>query len=453
MKCTAYDEYKPSGIEWLGNVPAHWTIARSDGIVSSERRQVQPDVFLSEDVFHYSIPLVQEIGTGAVEEGESIKSAKQPVFRKSLLVSKLNPRKATIVVAEPQPDLRTLCSTEFVTLFADRCDLGFLTYVTLSEAFRQRLDAAVQSVTRSHQRANPRDIYSFWNAWPPLDEQQSIARFLDAKTAQIDALVAQKRQLIEKLKEKRQALIARTVTRGLPPEAAKAAGLEMDSDSKCSKEIHPLIGSLPMGWRSLKLRRVATVQGGYAFKSDDFQQEGIPVVRMNSLKRGVLELEGAACIDESECIEAVALRIGDVLYGMSGSVGETGSLGNFAVVRDSDVPCQLNQRVGRFLVRKKELLLGFLVYLIQAPYFYDQILLQATGTAQFNVSGGQIESVLIALPPLEAQRLMVDFLDARCAEIDALQRKTEQALESLYEFRTAIVTSAVTGKIDVRGAT
>ncbi len=201
----------------------------------------------------------------------------------------------------------------------------------------------------------------------------------------------------------------------------------------------------------MKLRRVATVQGGYAFKSDDFQQEGIPVVRMNSLKRGVLELEGAACIDESECIEAVALRVGDVLYGMSGSVGETGSLGNFAVVRDSDVPCQLNQRVGRFLVREKELLPGFLVYLIQAPYFYDQILLQATGTAQFNVSGGQIESVLIVLPPLDAQRLMVDFLDTRCAEIDALQRKTEQALESFYEFRMAIVTSAVTGKIDVRG--
>ena len=74
------------------------------------------------------------------------------------------------------------------------------------------------------------------------------------------------------------------------------------------------------------------------------------------------------------------------------------------------------------------------------------------GTAQFNVSGGQIESVLIALPPLDAQRLMVDFLDARCAEIDALQRKTDQALESLYEFRMAIATSAVTGKIDVRGA-
>ncbi len=136
---------------------------------------------------------------------------------------------------------------------------------------------------------------------------------------------------------------------------------------------------------------------------------------------------------------------------MSGSVGETGSLGNFAVVRDSDVPCQLNQRVGRFLVRDKELLPDFLVYLIQAPYFYDQILLQATGTAQFNVSGGQIESVLIGLPPLNVQRLMVDYLDARCTEIDALQRKTEQALESLYEFRMAIVTSTVTGKIDVRG--
>lgn len=439
---------------WLGTLPNGWVTKRLK-YISTINDETLPETTDPDYEMLY-------VDIGSVDATEGIQKKEPMIFETApsrarrvvqdgdTIVSTVRTYlRAVAPIRNPEQNL--IVSTGFAVIRPKGINPHYLAYSLRSSYFIETVVS--RSVGVSYPATNPTDVSCIELPLPTVDEQQTIARFLDAKTAQIDALVAQKRQLIDKLKEKRQALIARTVTRGLPPEAAKAAGLEMDSDSKFSKEIHPLIGSLPMGWRSLKLRRVATVQGGYAFKSDDFQQEGIPVVRMNSLKRGVLELEGAACIDESECIEAVALRIGDVLYGMSGSVGETGSLGNFAVVRDSDVPCQLNQRVGRFLVQKKELLPGFLVYLIQAPYFYDQILLQATGTAQFNVSGGQIESVLIALPPLDAQRLMVGFLDARCAEIDALQRKTEQALESLYEFRMAIVTSAVTGKIDVRGAT
>lgn len=438
---------------WLGTLPNGWITKRLK-YISTINDETLPETTDPDYEMLY-------VDIGSVDATEGIQKKEPMIFETApsrarrvvqdgdTIVSTVRTYlRAVAPIRNPEKNL--IVSTGFAVIRPKGIDPYYLAYSLRSSYFIETVVS--RSVGVSYPATNPTDVSCIELPLPPVAEQQTIARFLDAKTAQIDELIAKKRQLIAKLKEKRQALIARTVTRGLPPEAAKAAGLEPDSDSKYSEENHPLIGSLPIGWRSIKLRRVAAVQGGYAFKSDDFQQEGIPVVRMNSLKRGVLELDGAACIDESECIEAVALRGGDVLYGMSGSVGETGSLGNFAVVRDSDVPCQLNQRVGRFLVREKELLPGFLVYLIQAPYFYDQILLQATGTAQFNVSGGQIESVLIALPSLDAQRLMVDFLDARCAEIDALQRKTEQALESLYEFRMAIVTSAVTGKIDVRGA-
>lgn len=109
MNLPAYPKYKPSGVEWLGDVPEHWEVKRSDGIVSTERSQLAPEVFKDQEVFHYSIPAVQEFGTGIVEDGEGIASAKQPVKRTTLLVSKLNPRKATICIAEPQDQL-TLCS-------------------------------------------------------------------------------------------------------------------------------------------------------------------------------------------------------------------------------------------------------------------------------------------------------------------------------------------------------
>ena len=216
MKLPAYPRTKPSGVEWLGDVPEHWEVKRSDGIIASEKRQVSPEVFADEEVFHYSIPVVQEFGTGLVENGESIASAKQAVTEPVVLVSRLNPRKATICRAEPKKQ-RTLASTEFVALKARKCDLSFLEYLVSTELFRQRLDSWVQSVTRSHQRASPELIYRFWNAWPDPAEQRAIAAFLDRETGRVDRLVAKKRELIERLKEKRTALISRTVTRGLPP--------------------------------------------------------------------------------------------------------------------------------------------------------------------------------------------------------------------------------------------
>lgn len=443
MKYATYDEYKPSSMAWLDQLPRHWNAA-SLRWMSKRYAGGTPD---KGNEAYWEGGDIPWINSGAVNDGY-ITQPSELITREGFANSsaKWIPKDALVMALAGQGKTKgmvaqlgipTTCNQSMAALIPDYRFAPRYLYYWLAANYQN-----IRNLAGGEARdgLNLEMLGSIPCPVPPVDEQQTIARFLDAKTAQIDALVAQKRQLIDKLKEKRQALIARTVTRGLPLE------LESNPELGGSKEVHPLIGILPKGWKSLKLGRVAQVQGGYAFKSDDFQQEGIPVVRMNSMKNGALDLEGAACIDESVCIPAVSLREGDVLYGMSGSIG------NFAVVKNSDIPCQLNQRVGRFLVQNKRLLSAFLVYLIQAPYFYDQVLLQATGTAQLNVSGGQIESVLIALPSLDAQRLMVDFLDARCAEIDALQRKTEQALESLYEFRMAIVTSAVTGKIDVRGA-
>ena len=208
MKLPPYPKYSPSSVDWLGDVPGHWDVKRSDTFVTTTKRQVIPEVFAGVEVVHYSIPAVQQFGTGAVENGEDIESAKQLVDGPVVLVSRLNPRKATICRAAPNDDLLTLASTEFVALKPTTGDIRYLEYLVSSELFRQRLDSCVHSVTRSHQRARPEQIYRFWNAWPKPDEQRAIADFLDRETARIDTLAAKKRTLIERLKEKRTALIS-----------------------------------------------------------------------------------------------------------------------------------------------------------------------------------------------------------------------------------------------------
>lgn len=415
---------------------------------------MQPEVFLSEDVFHYSIPLVQELGTGAVEEGESIKSAKQPVFRKSLLVSKLNPRKATIVVAEPQPDLRTLCSTEFVTLFADKCDLGFLTYVTLSEAFRQRLDAAVQSVTRSHQRANPRDIYSFWNAWPPLDEQQTIARFLDTKTAQIDELIAKKRQLIAKLKEKRQALIARTVTRGLPPEAAKAAGLESNPNPEMKDSGVDFLGVVPKTWNVVRLKHVLNAKKG-AIKTGPFgsQLHGSEMLeseikvfnQRTVIDRDISSGDNYISLEKFEELKSFEVFPGDLL------VTTRGTIGRCMVVPDGAEKGILHPCLMRLQLNKIHITDRYLELLIEeSGYVIDQLRLMSNATTIEVIYSESLKEVWLAVPPLNEQCKIIEYLDRGASKLDALVERTVLAIARLTEYRQALITSAVTGKIDVR---
>lgn len=202
---------KDSGIGWLGEVPDHWNILRIDSVTNYSRSQIDPDSIESDTVFHYSIPVVQKTGTGQYEPTDDLGSSKRVVDMRTVLISKLNPRKSTICIAEPMDEI-TLCSTEFVALQATNCELKYLYYLMNSELNRQRLDSRVQSVTRSHQRVNPSDIYRFWIAIPPRGEQLSIVSHLDQETRCIDALIQKNEQMIELLKEYRSSLIHHAVT-------------------------------------------------------------------------------------------------------------------------------------------------------------------------------------------------------------------------------------------------
>jgi type I restriction enzyme S subunit len=135
---------------------------------------------------------------------------------------------------------------------------------------------------------------------------------------------------------------------------------------------------------------------------------------------------------------------------MSGSIGATGSLGNYARVGEKDIPCQLNQRVGRFVVNPAVLDVDFLENMIQSPTFCDQVVLAVTGTAQFNISSEQVQACVVALPPLDEQSIIAAFLREQDTQYRALTTQSERAIALLTERRSALISAAVTGQIDVR---
>lgn len=219
-----YPRYKSSGNSWLGDIPEHWTIRRSDFVVDTNRKQVSAESLNDTEVIHYSIPNVQKYGAGIVESGDKVDSSKLLISEEQLLVSKLNPRKATLCIAKPDEGYMVIASSEFVPILPAKADLRYAYYLWGADKITKLLSSMVQSVTRSHQRVNPSDILKLHWAWPTQEEQKAIARFLDFKTTQIDALISamggagsnpqneKKRSMVALLHEYRAALITTAVT-------------------------------------------------------------------------------------------------------------------------------------------------------------------------------------------------------------------------------------------------
>ena len=280
---------------------------------------------------------------------------------------------------------------------------------------------------------------------PPLSEQTAIVRYLERIDQLIKRSIRAKQNLLTLLEEQKKAIIHQAVTgqidvqTGNPYPRYKPSGVEWLSD-------------VPGHWSVVRLKRYAGIQGGYAFSTDDFVSVGIPVVRMQNIHRGMLKLSDAVRIPEHLCRSEYSLKDGDILYGLSGSIGNTGSLGNYAVVTDDDLPAQLNQRIGRFRPFENRLDKGFLVHCLCTNMFYEQVLSVTSGTAQFNVSTRDIGNVFLTLPTLPEQTAIARYLDKITIDIDIAHRCTLRQIELIEQFRIRLISDVVTGKLDVRDA-
>lgn len=315
-------------------------------------------------------------------------------------------------------------------------DSRFIVYFLSSKPYLDYLQSFSRGGTRD--RVSRSFLGNVRIPRPSLSRQIEIADFLDRETAKADALVAKYERLIELLEEKRVALITQAVTKGLDfTVAMKGSGVEW-------------IGDIPAHWTIMKLGLVASLQSGFAFPSDAFTDDGTPIVQMNNLKGGILDLEDAKRIPIRYERADMALRSGDLLIGMSGSLGDTGSVGNLARVSQRNLPCQLNQRVGRFSVNSEWISLDYLALILRSDMFRVPMSLRATGTAQFNISPSSIGNTMIALPPRDEQAAIVaqsEHANRRSANLMVAARK---AIDLTREHRAALITAAVAGQIDVR---
>jgi type I restriction enzyme S subunit len=268
---------------------------------------------------------------------------------------------------------------------------------------------------------------------PAKDEQQQIAAFLDWKTGQIDALIARKQELLEKLKEKRIAVITQAVTQGLNPAAPmRDSGI-------------PWLGQVPQHWDVCQVKRV--------FQSTDYgisealEPEGrIAVLRMGNIENGKVVLDDLKYIDSVP--PELLLRRGDLLYNRTNSLDLIGKVGMFT--GETDPPVSF----ASYLVRirtEANCVPEFFAYMLNTEGMLGVARSNAfIAIGQCNLNPSRYGQIRAAIPPKAEQEAIVHHLDDETAKLDGLSSKAQSVIDRLTEYRTALITAATTGKIDVR---
>jgi len=410
-----YPVYKDSGVEWLGEIPAHWdplklkrvcTFAYGDSLASEARVDGDVEVYGSNGL------------VGSHERANTL--APCLVIGRKGSFGKVN--------FSPRP-VFAIDTTFFVDRRFTRADIRWFYYVlTNARLDSATKDSAIPGLDRED--AYVRDV-----CLCSPDEQRAIAAFLDRETARLDALVAKKERLIELLQEKRTALITRAVTKGLDPTVPmKDSGVEW-------------LGEIPAAWGLKRLKRIVQFRGGGTPTKDNLEYwcGEIPWVSPKDMKVSVV-------LDTEDKITAQAVHDSatkPVPAGVVLLVVRSGILARSIPVALTGREVTLNQDL-KALVPSHELVPEYLMYLISG--------MQRELLVEWKKEGATVESLeleLVAntptpLPATAEQRAIAAFLDRETARIDALVAKVRDAIDRLRELRTALISAAVTGKIDVR---
>ena len=395
MKYQTYPAYKDSGVEWLGEVPEHWEIKR--------------------------LKFLCKIQTGDKDTVNAIEDGKYPFFVRSQTVEHINSFtfdcEAVLTAGDGVGVGKVFHYVNGKFDFHQRVYMmnnfsrvtGIFFFHYLATLFHKvALDGGAKSTVDSLRMPL---FMNFQISVPLLLEQQKIAQFLDHETAKIDTLIEKQQRLIELLKEKRQAVISHAVTKGLNPNAPmKDSGVAW-------------LGEVPEGWKVIQFKRLASIQNGRDYKHIETDNEdGYPVIGSGG--------EFAKATEYTFSGESV-------LLGRKGTIDKPLYINGAFWVVDTMF----------YTIVNTELAVVKYLYYCALTIKFD---LYSTNTALPSMTQNDLGGIFFSIPEIAEQQNIVAFLDLKIAKFNELNSQAQQAIELLKERRTALISAAVTGKIDVR---
>ncbi len=443
MSFPRYPKYKPSGVEWLGDVPEHWQIRRlrfatelnpSKSEVSHLDRETAVSFLPMEAVGDDgTLNLEREKPIGEVESGYTyfrdgdVTVAKiTPCFENgkgalmSGLVNGIGFGTTELIVARPKPE-------EVIGTY--------LHFLFISTEFRSLGESHMYGAG-GQKRVPDAFVRNFATAFPPTAEQTVIASFLDREASKIDGLVGEQRRLIELLKEKRQAVISHAVTKGLNPHAPlKPSGIEW-------------LGDVPEHWEVKPMRMIANVvRGASPRPAGDplyFGGDAVPWVTVAEItKDDLVDLTATdTFLTEEGAKNSKLFAKGTVIYSNSGAT--------LGVPKILQIDACANDGVVAFEKLSREVHPQFLYHYLAS--ITDAIREKVKqGSGQPNLNTDIVKALRFGLPPMDEQERIVEHIAKLAEQFGSLTAEAERGIELLQERRTALISAAVTGQIDVRG--
>jgi type I restriction enzyme S subunit len=436
-----YPAYKPSGADWLGDIPAHWEVRRLKFLASvifsnvdkHSKEEELPirlcnyvDVYKNEHIvssldFMEATAGINEIRKFTLKKGDIIITKDSEEWQDIAVPA---------LVSEELDNVICGYHLALIRPFPNIVGNGYLFRSFQAAAINYQFQVAASGITRYGlgKQALGNSLFLV----PPLAEQRAIADYLDRETAQIDALIAKKREMLDLLERQRTALISHAVTKGLNPAAPlKPSGVDW-------------LGEIPAHWEVRRLKFVASINPDslpettpkdYAFEYIDIgnvSSDG----RVSAIQEYTFETAPTRARRKVQAGDTIISTVRTYLQAiafiedyLSNYIVSTG----FAVLRPKE---NVHSR--------------FLYYLVRSQVFVDAVMAHSSGVSYPAIAPTSLAGLWGLLPPLAEQRAIAEYLDRETAQIDRLKGEVEASIDLLQRYRTALISAAVTGKVDVR---
>ena len=434
-KYQAYPEYKNSGTTWLGDLPCHWQVLptkRFFKLVAEPAPQNNNYELLS---------VYTEIGVNPRKELEqkgnkaSTTDGYWQVKKGDIILNKLLAWMGAVGysayngVTSPAYDILRPTS-DF--------NARFYHYLFRSEPAKQEFKRWSRGIMEMRLRLYFDELGRILMPFPPKDEIEKITAFLDHETAKIDTLIDKQQQLIKLLKEKRQAVISHAVTKGLNPDAPmKDSGVEWLGEVPAHWNISRL------GFHTTKIGSGKTPKGG----AEIYQDSGVLFLRSQNVYDDGLRIAKSESVYINESIHhemaGSSVQDGDVLLNITG-----GSIGRSCLVPSNFPDANVNQHV--CILRFPTSIHEFFSFVMKSNSIKEQINAFQTGGNREGLNFEQISKLKFTLPPLDEINFIIDHIKSITFTFNTLEEQAQQAINLIRERRTALISAAVTGKIDVR---
>ena len=440
-------QMKDSGVEWIGQIPEDWDVARLCDIKSEKKFAIVDGPFGSaistNDYREKGVPLIRisNLKNGEVSDEDMVyisEELAESVRRSCIGLSDIVFAKTGATIGKCGINrlikYGILASSCIKISISHKYNCDYFYYIFSTDQFNQALRNTCTGTTRDTINLTP---FSKLNVLlPPYCIQNRIASYLDRKCAQIDAIISKQQQIIEKLKEYKLSVITEAVTKGLDPNVPmKDSGIDF-------------IGSIPETWRICRLRNIGTLQNGIS-KGGEFFGHGFPFVSYGDVYRNFsLPVQVAGLIDSSdEERRNYSVESGDIFFTRtSETIEEVG----FSSVCEETIP---DATFAGFLIRVRpftdDLVPKFAKYYFRSNHHRYYLVKQMNLVTRASLGQDLLKSMPVLVPPKDEQISIAAYLDKKCGAIESSIEYKQRVIERLIAYKKSLIYEVVTGKKEV----